>query len=252
MLVQERYDSILQELKESGQVKVKDLAAKFGVSEDLIRKDLKQLEKQGKLQRKYGGAIPKSVNIHRQIASKKKLLNMEAKREIAKKAFNLIEPGMIIFLDISTTNVELAHLIADSKIPVTVVTNMIEVMNVLARSEVNMFSIGGELDYGREGFVGAVAYEALRRFRFDIAFIGAVGIETDNNAVTILMANEGLTKRTTVERSARTYLVAEKEKIGKQGNYQFATLDDFDGVIFEDLPEDNDLEILKSHLTVIE
>lgn len=251
MFVKERWDLILQELKENGQVRVKDLASRFDVTEDLIRKDLKQLEMNGRLSRTYGGAVLKEQNIQKQIASRKKIPNMSAKKEIAKKAFELIEPGMILFLDISTTNVELAKRIAQAQIPVTVITNMLEIMNILAQSSINVIGVGGELDYGREGFIGAVAYESLRHFRFDLSFLGAVGVEPDNNAATILMANEGLTKKLIVERSTRKYLVCEMEKIYKQGNYQFATLDEFDGIILDQNPQEKDLEQLKSHLQVI-
>lgn len=249
MFVSERHEKILEQLATKGQVRVKDLAAQYNVTEDLIRKDLAALESAGKLRRKYGGAVPISGNPAHVFTARKKILNMEAKRAIAAKAFSLIEPGMIVYLDISTTNVVLAQMIAQSSLEVTVVTNMLEIMSVLSNSRTHLIAIGGELDFGREGFIGPIACETLRNFRFDLCFIGAVGIEADGNALTGLMASESLTKRLVLEHSARSYLVCESEKLKVMGNYQFATLDAIDGVIMEKNPGDDIREIFASHLT---
>lgn len=247
MFVEERQNLILEELREKGQVRVRELAERFDVTEDLIRKDLNVLENAGQLKRKYGGAVPVRQNVQRILASRKKIPNMEAKKAIARKAMSLIEPGMIIYLDISTTNVQLARMIADAAVPVTVVTNMLEIMTILSHSTVDVIGIGGELDYGREGFIGAVAYEALRSFRFDLAFVGAVGIELETNAVTILTAAEGLTKKLMLQNSSRRYLVCEEEKLRKQGNYEFAQLDQFDGLISDRLLKTADAKVFADH-----
>lgn len=165
MFVEERQMQILEELQQNGKVRVKDLSEKFSVTEDLIRKDLHTLEDAGKLKRIYGGAIVLKKNVHREVAAQRKNVNTESKKHIALKAYSLIKPGTIIFLDISTTSVQLAQLIAQNNLPVTVVSNMLEVVSVLAHSEVNTIMIGGELDYGRDGMIGTLAYEMLKRFR---------------------------------------------------------------------------------------
>lgn len=233
MFVEERQSLILEELNENGQVRVKDLSERFQVSEDLIRKDLHALEKTGKLKRKYGGAVLVRQNIRREIVAQRKYVTSETKSGIAKKAFSLIETGMIVFLDISTANIYVAKEIAKFNLPITVVTNMLEIVNILAHSDVNVITIGGELDYGRDGFIGPLAYEMLRNFRFDLAFMGAVAVNIETNSVEIYMANEGLTKKQVVEASKKSYLLVEEEKLHLQGNYQYAHIDDFDGIIID-------------------
>lgn len=247
MNVEERHNLILQQLQEKGKVRVRDLAETFKVTEDLIRKDLTVLENAGHLKRNYGGAVPIRQNVQRILASRKKIPNMDAKNRIAKKAFNLIEPGQVVYLDISTSNVVLAKMIADANLPVTVVTNMLAIMEILTNSNINVVGIGGQLDYGREGFIGALAFDMLKNFRFDIAFVGAVGIELEENAVTILTSDEGLTKKLMLKNSIRKYLVCEKEKLRKQGNYQFAEIDDFDGLITDSPLEAADQNIFDEH-----
>lgn len=231
MFVEERQTHILNELQQNGKVRVKDLSEKFQVTEDLIRKDLHTLEEAGKLKRIYGGAILIKQNVHREVAAQRKNINMESKKKIAQKAYSLIRPGTIIFLDISTSNIQLAQLIAKNNLPVTVVSNMIEVISTLAHSNVNVIAIGGELDFGRDGMIGPLAYEMLKSFRFDQAFVGVVGVNLDDNEVTTYMANEGLTKQLIVKNSKEVYMMCEVEKLNEEGNYQFATVDDFTGCI---------------------
>ena len=251
MFVEERQNLILEELRKNGQVRVKDLAERFDVTEDLIRKDLNVLESAGHLKRKYGGAVPLKQNVQRILASQKKIPNMDAKRIIARKAFSLIEPGMMVYLDISTTNLVLARMIADADLHITVVTNMVEIMSILSHSSTALIGIGGELDYGREGFIGPVAFDTLKNFRFDLAFVGAVGVELDANAVTILTAAEGLTKKLLVENAVKAYLVCEEQKLRSQGNFQFAKLDDFDGFITDRELTPETEEIFESHLVQV-
>ena len=231
MFVEERQMQILEELQQNGKVRVKDLSEKFSVTEDLIRKDLHTLEDAGKLKRIYGGAIVLKKNVHREVAAQRKNVNTESKKHIALKAYSLIKPGTIIFLFILTTSVQLAQLIAQNNLPVTVVSNMLEVVSVLAHSEVNTIMIGGELDYGRDGMIGTLAYEMLKRFRFDQAFVGVVGVNLDENEVTTYMANEGMTKRLVVQHAKERYMLCEVEKLNEEGNYKFADVSEFTGCI---------------------
>lgn len=251
LFVEERHALIMEQIRKDGMVRVKDLAVRFGVTEDLIRKDLAVMEKKYPIKRKYGGAILAKQNNQRLLAQRKKIPDMEAKKAIAARAMELIEPGMIVFLDISTTNVVLAEMIASSNMELTVVTNMVEIINIIRQSKAHLVAIGGELDYGHEGFVGMLAHEMLRHFRFDIAFLGAVGLELDSGAVTNLMASEGLTKRLLLDNSARRYMVCELPKLHQQGNYEFARLEEFDGVIFDQAPTAEDAEKLQNHLVEV-
>lgn len=251
MFVMERREKILENLARDGKVRVRDLADEFSVTEDLIRKDLAALEAAGKLHRKYGGAVPNTGNPARVFSSRKKIPDMESKKVIAAKALSMIEPGMIIYLDISTANVLLAQMIAQSSLQVTVVTNMLEILTVLAPSTIPLIAIGGEMDLGREGFVGPAAAQMLSQFRFDLSFIGAVGIELENNALTSLSPSESMGKKLVLFRSARSYLVCESAKLKVMGNYQFGALDEIDGILMERAPDEKTKELLDAHLVEV-
>ena len=132
MFVEERQNLILEDLQENGKVLVKDLSTRFGVTPDLIRKDLAFLESKGKCKKIYGGAILNRLNVHLEDANSRKSVNSKEKQKIAQMAYDLIEPNMTVFLDISTTNIELAKLFVLRPISgITVVTNMLDVLWVI-------------------------------------------------------------------------------------------------------------------------
>lgn len=171
MFVEERQNLILEDLQENGKVLVKDLSTRFGVTPDLIRKDLAFLESKGKCKKIYGGAILNRLNVHLEDANSRKSVNSKEKQKIAQMAYDLIEPNMTVFLDISTTNIELAKLLVLRPISgITVVTNMLDVIQILSTSQIHSIFIGGEFDYARNGFVGNMCDEFLQRFHFDLAF----------------------------------------------------------------------------------
>ncbi len=100
--------------KKEGRVTVKELSSKFNVTEDCIRKDLKNIEKISSIRRIYGGAVLARETLENQDTKDRKEINIPTKKIIAEKAFNLIEDRETIFLDISTINILLAKLLAES------------------------------------------------------------------------------------------------------------------------------------------
>lgn len=243
MFVEERQATIIDILQEHGKVRVKELSERFQVSEDLIRKDLTVLEEKGLLKKAYGGAVLQRENIHRKLAAQRKHVNTSEKEIIAKIAVSLIHEGDVIFLDISTVNIELVKELIRVQKHVTIVTNMLEVVVLLAKTDISVVFIGGEFDYGRDGFVGSLAIEMLRNFRFDISFMGVVGVDVHENSVSTYMANDGVTKKEILACSKRAYMMCEYDKLSQAGNYCYAGIDDFTGILIDKEP---DKEIMKS------
>ena len=248
MFVEERQNMISTILHKSGKVKVKELSEQFKVTEDCIRKDLSILEKQGVLKRVYGGAVKVRINAHNLDVKERKEKNVEIKYEIASKALTLIKNNDMIFLDISTSNIELAKLLRNSNLDIIVVTNMIDVMlELTAMSSIKVIFIGGSLNRGKDGFVGSMANSAIANFKFDIAFMGVVGVDLYDNSVSTYMVDDGLTKKEIISASRKKYMIIETEKFNMDGTYKYAHVEDFDGIITESKPKDNILEILKDY-----
>ena len=226
MFVEERQNLILEDLQENGKVLVKDLSTRFGVTPDLIRKDLAFLESKGKCKKIYGGAILNRLNVHLEDA------NSKEKQKIAQMAYDLIEPNMTVFLDISTTNIELAKLLVLNPIlSITVVTNMLDVIQILSSSQIHSIFIGGEFDYARNGFVGNMCDEFLQRFHFDVAFLGVVGIDVESGSVMTYMPSDGQTKRIVLKQSKKSYMLADSDKFYQMGNYEYAKMNEFYGIL---------------------
>ena len=240
MFLEERQEKILELLAENGKVLVKELAEKFGVTEDSIRKDLSTLEQDGKLKRTYGGAVAIREKIHVAEANKRRTLDVEAKRKIAQTAFKLINPQDMIFLDISTINIALADLMSKSGNEYKVVTNMIDVIEILALNpKVELLCVGGRINKSRDGFCGGVAYEYVSRLKPDVAFIGAVGIDVKENSASTYNIDEGITKSKVIEVSKRAYIIAQMRKFSTDGNYNFTKLDTLNGIITDSKPKND-------------
>jgi DeoR family glycerol-3-phosphate regulon repressor len=219
-------------------VLVKDLSERFGVTEDSIRKDLAILQKRGLLRKTYGGAVKARVIAHEILLSQRLAKNPEGKRVMAEKALRLIKDGDVIFLDISTANIDLAKKIAEANMPITVVTNMIGAMSQLVvDGRFKLVFIGGALSDGKDGFVGASASREMRKFRFDSAFMGAAGVDLDDGSVYTFMPEDGATKQVAMECSRKPYLMLESRKLTADGNYRYAKMDDFTGSIMDEKPE---------------
>lgn len=240
MLQQERHSQILAKLNLEGIVGVKELSKDFEVTEDCIRKDLSSLEKEGLLKRIHGGATQIRKNLHAINVNERIGVHSLEKKIIAQKAVEIIDPGTMIFLGISTVCLEIAKLIYEKDINVTVVTNMIDIMNLFTNeSSKKIIFIGGDFNRARDGFLGPLTIEQIKNFRFDISFLGVVGINAYDGKVTTYDVDDGLTKKEVINSSKKSYMVAETAKLKLDGNYVFANISDFTGYICENEIEEN-------------
>jgi len=240
MFLEERQESIMNMLMREGKVRVKELSELFRVTEDCIRKDLGALEKQGKLKRTYGGAVVLRENIHTMEVSKKRNTDIEAKRRIAQAAIKLIHEKDMVFLDISTSNLAIAELLAKDQRELTVVTNMIDVLVVLARNpKIRLVFAGGKINKSRDGFWGGMTLDFISRLKPDIAFVGAVGVDVRENSVSTYDIEDGINKAAIIRASKRAYVVAEARKLSADGNYNYVTLDTLSGLITDSPPAED-------------
>lgn len=248
MFAEERQNAIVSLVNKKGSVRVKELSEKFDVTEDSIRKDLTQLEKRGLLKKTYGGAMKIRINVHDLDVAQRKDKNIDMKQMIAKKAMELIKDGDMVFLDISTANLELAKLLAKSMVRITVVTNMIDVMQVLTMAAtVKVIFIGGTFSRGYDGFVGSITIDQIANYRFDIAFVGTVGVDLLDNSVATYMVEDGLTKSAVIEASKKAYMMLETRKFNMDGTYKYAKIESFTGAVMEGKPQEDIEEQMKEY-----
>ncbi|MCI6084872.1 DeoR/GlpR family DNA-binding transcription regulator [Selenomonas sp.] len=248
MFLEERQEAILNLLARDGKVRVKDLSEMFKVTEDCIRKDLGALEKQGKLKRTYGGAVVRRENLHMLEVSKHRNTDVEAKRRIAQAAVKLIHEKDMVFLDISTSNLAIAELLVKTDREMTVVTNMIDILVVLARNpKIRLVFAGGKINKSRDGFWGGMTLDFISKLKPDIAFVGAVGVDVKENSVSTYDIEDGINKAAIVRVAKRAYVVAEARKLSNDGNYNYTSLDTLSGLITDSKPAEDICEAAEDY-----
>ncbi|HZF84825.1 MAG TPA: DeoR/GlpR family DNA-binding transcription regulator, partial [Burkholderiaceae bacterium] len=170
MLTRQRQQHILDALRRDGQVVAKALSESLGLSEDTIRRDLRELAAQGRLQRVHGGALPVAP-AEADFAGRQRLAPQE-KVAIGRAAAAMVQPGQVVFVDGGTTAVQLARHLPPA-LRATVVTHSPSVaVELVEHPGVEVILIGGRLFKHSVVAVGAAAVEAIARIHADLYFMG--------------------------------------------------------------------------------
>ncbi|KQT69957.1 MULTISPECIES: DeoR/GlpR family DNA-binding transcription regulator [unclassified Aureimonas] len=230
MLTGERKALILDRLRREGRVLAKPLSEELGLSEDTIRRDLRELAGEGLLQRVHGGALPASpalapLDIRESVSPAGKIA-------IGRAAAEMVRPGQVVFLDGGTTAIQIArHLPPD--LEATVVTHSPAVALELARHpRLVVETIGGRLFRHSMVAVGAAAAEAIGRVRADLYFMGVTGIHPEIG-LTTGDAEEAAIKRLLSTQAAETVVLGSREKIGAVSAHKVVGWEAVDAVIVE-------------------
>ncbi len=239
----ERRLAISQQAVIQGRVSVAELAARFAVAPETIRRDLDVLERQGRIQRVHGGAIPPIGRSGREAAvDDRRATRIEAKTAIARAAMSHLPPAHgSILLDGGSTTGQLAAAMAaaareDALDPVTVVTNFPAAGVELSQAEAaDVLLLGGRLRRVTETVVGAQTNAALGSISADVAFLGANGISAALG-LTTPDAEEAAAKRLIAARSQRVIALADSSKFGLEHLCTFAELAWVDVLITDAAP----------------
>lgn len=205
---QQRRNYILEQVTTLGEVSVEQLSSQLNISEVSIRKDLTILENEGKLLRRYGGAIKLPNHTSEQLVS-------QYQQAIAKLACQLIKDNSRIIIDSGNTTSALAPLLTKKK-NLLVMTNSLKVANQLLslESEPTLLMTGGTWDPISESFQGKVAEQVLDCYDFDQLFIGADGLALTQGTTSF---KELLSLSQAMANNAHQVIVMlESDKIGRK------------------------------------
>jgi DeoR/GlpR family transcriptional regulator of sugar metabolism len=228
MLATQRKAYLLEQLARSGRLVAKDLSRRLGLSEDTIRRDLRELAAQGKLQRVHGGALPASPAVGPVAA--RQLLAAREKIAVGRAAAALVRPGQVVFLDGGTTALQLARHLPPG-LRATVVTHSPAIAMALQDNpSIEVIVIGGRLFRHSIVAVGAAAIEAIGQIRADIFFMGVTGIHAQAGLSTGDL-EECHVKRALMASAAETHVLVTAEKVDAASAYVIARLTDIDGVV---------------------
>jgi DeoR family transcriptional regulator, glycerol-3-phosphate regulon repressor len=176
----DRQHAILALARGVGRVVVEDLAARFGVSPQTIRKDLNLLCDRRLLARLHGGATLASGVENLAYAARRALAH-EEKRRIAARCAALIPDGSSLFINIGTTTEEVARALAGHR-NLLVVTNNLHVVSILLPcAGVEVVVAGGPVRRSDGGIAGEATVDLVSQFKLDFAVVGASALDEDGS-----------------------------------------------------------------------
>ncbi len=227
MLTSQRRALIAARLDRDGQLVAKALADELGLSEDTIRRDLRDMAAEGLLQRVHGGALPLQPPLP-DFAARQKIAGAE-KRDLGRKATSLIKVGQLVFLDGGTTNAEIARALPRN-LAVTIATHSPTIAAELARHEAEVILIGGRLYRHSMVATGSAALAAIGAMRPDIFFMGVTALHPAHGLSTGDF-EEAAIKRAIAAQSAETYVAATPEKFGATSPHRILPVERLAGLI---------------------
>jgi len=231
MLPTQRRQAILAEVRQAKAVSAEELARRFGVSLETIRRDLRGLRDRGLLERVYGGAL--SVRSTEGDFATRSTLQAARKLAIAQLAATLVEPEDTIVVDIGTTALEVARALPET-FRGRVLTNSVPAAMALdEREEIELLLCGGQVRHGDGACSGAHAEAFFAEFYADRAFLGSGGLHPEAGLTDYYPA-EVVVRRTIIAHTAMTYVLADSSKLGVIAVHRVCPLDRLTAVLTDD------------------
>lgn len=241
MYATERQQLIERMLADDGRVAVVDLAARFDVTTETVRRDLAALEEAGALRRVHGGAVsPDRTSTAEPSVAERSQRHSAAKERIARRALAAVPAGAgSIYLDAGTTTAALADsLVTRGSTPgFEVVTHSMTIAHALAGAPgIGLTAIGGRVRGLTAATVGSDTVAAIGRLRPDVAFLGTNGIAV-GAGLTTPDPDEAAVKRAIVAGARRVILLVDADKFDAELLVSFADLSDLDVVVTDRQPD---------------
>ncbi|MEL6570526.1 MAG: DeoR/GlpR family DNA-binding transcription regulator [Pseudomonadota bacterium] len=232
VLTAQRKKLIQDELDRVGRVVSGDLAQRFGLSEDTIRRDLRQMAANGQCQRVYGGAVAPHAG---PLSIRHDHLRLE-KARLADLAVSLVSPKQTLIIDAGSTNSAIARALPQDA-DLTVITNAPDIAGILAlRPDIELVMLGGVYDRDIGACLGPQTEAGLAHLRADWLFLGSCGLDGDNG-VTAFDEREAAVKVAMAEASDQIAAAVTCEKLGTAASYRVLSLSRLNVLIAEPGPD---------------
>lgn len=238
MSLNQRQQQVLKWVQRQGFVSIEALAEHFSVTPQTIRRDINELCEQGLLRRYHGGAgLPSSVE---NIAyTDRQVLHLEEKRRIAQMVARHIPNQASLFINIGTTNEEVARALLDHK-GLRIITNNLNVAAMMsANPSFEVIVAGGVVRSRDRGIIGEATIDFIRQFKVDFGIIGISGIDVDGTLLDYDY-REVRVAETIIANSRQVLLVADHSKFGRNALVRLSHLSEIDA-LFTDQPVPEDM-----------
>jgi DeoR/GlpR family transcriptional regulator of sugar metabolism len=230
MLTTQRKAYLLDILKRDGRIVAKSISVELGLSEDTIRRDLRELAKEGLLQRVHGGGLPTSPAMGN--FAQRKNISTDSKIAIGRAAAGMVQQGQLIFVDGGTTTVQMVrHLPIDLK--ATVVTHSPSIaIELVEHPNIDVIMIGGRLFKHSIVAMGSTALESIAKIHADLYFMGVCSLHPESGLTTGDFEEAGI-KRALSNAAAETVVLASAEKLATASPFQIIPLADIGCIVVD-------------------
>ena len=229
-----RQSEILSLLEMEGACSIIDLAERFSVSDETVRRDVRQLEARGYVHKTHGG-VRLPDNIFEAPYRQRQTEQADAKQRIGALAADLVQDGTTIFIDGSTTAFWVARNLTCQR-NVSIVTNGIEVARELyGRNNNRVYLAGGQLSDNYLSTFGPAAIDFVSKFTIKLAFIGVSAIHSEHGYCDAYLPEADLI-RAVLPRAEQRVIVADATKFGLSGLTQIARFEDIDTLVTDKVP----------------
>ncbi|MCV9930144.1 DeoR/GlpR family DNA-binding transcription regulator [Flavobacterium sp. LS1R49] len=248
MKKEERQKVILEYLSKEHRVTLMELSEYLNVSEDTIRRDVKELSDQGLLKAVRGGAVaPSPIPLHYRNREKH---DLENKKIIAEKAISYLKDGQVVFIDGGTTSLALvASFPYDLKI--TVITNSFPVAALIEDlPNIELIFAGGKMCKTSFTTASIETIDFFRNFRADVCILGICSIHHERG-VTGIIHDDSQVKKNMIQNSNFIIALSSIEKVGTAEAYFVCPIKDINILVTNISPEDEALKPYKSAGVII-
>lgn len=247
MLQEERHNYILQQIITYNKVVASELSSQLNVSLDTIRRDIKELERKGKLLKVHGGAISPLYN---QPFQQPVVYAQDEKKKVAQKALSLLKDGMIILAGGGTVMLELARMLPEELKGTFFTVSPLVALEAAQRSTVEVILLGGRLARNSYICTGASVASEIMGLQVDLCLLGTNGISIDGG-ITDYDWEVAMVKKAILKCSSRRAVLSISDKLGTQQKVQVSKLNSIDYLVTELDPSDERLSKYKQLVKII-
>ncbi|WP_022667327.1 DeoR/GlpR family transcriptional regulator [Desulfospira joergensenii] len=243
--INNRHKSIISLISKNGFATVEEMAKRYNVTPQTIRRDINFLDKEGHISRYHGGAAPASSTENVAYRHRKELLLAE-KRKIAQKVASIIPDKTSLCINIGTTTEHVANALYDHR-KLRIITNNLNVAAIMSKKEDFQVIVAGGIVRSRDGGItGESAVKFIQQFKMDIGIIGISGIDLDGTLLDFDF-KEVHVARTIIDNSRKVFLVTDHSKFGRNAMVKLGSIREIDTLVTDKQPPAELMDVIQKH-----
>jgi len=230
---EERRLEIIDQVRTHLLVRADELALRFDVSVETIRRDLLTLEREGLVRRVYGGATRAGLENYEPPFETRRTQHLDAKRAMGVLAASLVQPSDTLVLDIGTSVAEVAKALGAEYRGMVLTNSLLAALELADRERVEVITSGGVVRAGDLACSGPHAEALFSTYHVDKAFLGSGGVHPETG-LTDYHPAEVVSRQIIIKHAAETYVMADSSKLGRIALADVCSLDVLTAVITDD------------------